>query len=415
MDPESWPDSRRLEESRNLFRARLQRRWQRTLSTLLRGMARMTLLLPGLLLLLLLLLLLAGAALGSAAAPPPVKFMAAAGSAIQVLQRHFYMRSPGSWIGHGPGNGTGRYDLCTSNASQSCKCNGYQGNWVRANTVEALANYQLLSGDQQFDQVIEASWPQQGFEINSAAPFDCDPNAKGDGQAMNHGDPGWPYYDDILWWALASLRAADMYTQRGEAALADASTARSEKIFEHVAERAWNASAAACGGGIWWSTQRSYKNAIANELFFATAAKLGKRSWAQKAWDWFEQSGMINNQSLINDGLGSDCRNNHATTYTYNQGVILGGLSQLHAMTRNASLLIQAGEIIDAVLEHLTDENGVLTEVDCGDGSLFKGIFVRYVAAVLIAHHTHHNMIPWALALLCSSPSGRNFVLFTAT
>jgi predicted alpha-1,6-mannanase (GH76 family) len=206
-----------------------------------------------------------------------------------------------------------------------------------------------------------------------------------------------------------------MYTQRGEAALADASTARSEKIFEHVAERAWNASAAACGGGIWWSTQRSYKNAIANELFFATAAKLGKRSWAQKAWDWFEQSGMINNQSLINDGLGSDCRNNHATTYTYNQGVILGGLSQLHAMTRNASLLIQAGEIIDAVLEHLTDENGVLTEVDCGDGSLFKGIFVRYVAAVLIAHHTHHNMIPWALALLCSSPSGRNFVLFTAT
>eukprot|EP01048_Picozoa_sp_COSAG05_P026519 COSAG05_NODE_7281_length_833_cov_1.297003_2_plen_46_part_00 len=33
---------------------------------------------------------------------------------------------------------------------------------------------------------------------------------------MPHSDPGWPYYDDILWWALAMLRAVDMHTVRGE-------------------------------------------------------------------------------------------------------------------------------------------------------------------------------------------------------
>ena len=118
--------------------------------------------------------------------------------------------------------------------------------------------------------------------MNSAAPYKCNPTAAG--AAMPNGDAGWPYYDDILWWALASLRAADMYTQRGEPALAANATARAAHIFDHVATHAWSDTKADCGGGIWWSTARSYKNAIANELFFTTAAKLGKRGWAEKIW-----------------------------------------------------------------------------------------------------------------------------------
>ena len=155
-------------------------------------------------------------------------------------------------------------------------------------------NYQIASGDRAYDAVIASAWPAVGFEVNSAAPFSCDPAAPGEGQAMDNGDTGWPYYDDILWWALASLRAADMYRERGEAQAAANMTARSEAIFDHVASRAWNDTEAACSGGIWWSTNRGYKNAIANELFFATAAKLGKEGWATKIWKWFKQSGMIN-------------------------------------------------------------------------------------------------------------------------
>lgn len=78
------------------------------------------------------------------AAEAPAPFLPEAASAITVLQRHWYMHGAnGSWVSHGPGNGTGRYDTCLPDiANQSCKCNGAQGNWVRANTIEAIANYQ---------------------------------------------------------------------------------------------------------------------------------------------------------------------------------------------------------------------------------------------------------------------------------
>lgn len=32
--------------------------------------------------------------------------------------------------------------------------------------------------------------------------------------------------------------------------------------------------------------------------------------WANKEWAWFNSSGLINSQNLINDGLLSTCKNN---------------------------------------------------------------------------------------------------------
>ena len=56
------------------------------------------------------------------------------------------------------------------------------------------------------------------------------------------------------------------------------------------------------------------------------------------------------------------------TTWTYNQGVILGGLVWLHKLTGDKQLLLQGADIIDAVLGLLTDSNGVLLEAySCGD------------------------------------------------
>ena len=38
--------------------------------------------------------------------------------------------------------------------------------------------------------------------------------------------------------------------------------------------------------------------------------------WASKTWTWLEGSGMMNSQSLFNDGLDGNCKNNGGTTWT---------------------------------------------------------------------------------------------------
>jgi predicted alpha-1,6-mannanase (GH76 family) len=73
---------------------------------------------------------------------------------------------------------------------------------------------------------------------------------------------------------------------------------------------------------------------------------------------------MINKSDLINDGLNSRCANNHATTWTYNQGVILAGLAQLYRATKNSGLLHTAGRIAKAAISHLTI-GGVLLRPLC--------------------------------------------------
>jgi len=147
-----------------------------------------------------------------------------------------------------------------------------------------------------------------------------------------------------------------------------------------------------CGGGIWWNKDRRYKNAIANELFLSIAVRLAAverdparrpayLEWVKREWHWFAASGMINARDLINDGLTASCRNNGRNPWTYNQGVILGGLSGLAAQSGEKLLLERAQSIALAAIAELTDEDGILhdtCEPNCGaDGVQFKGIFAR--------------------------------------
>jgi predicted alpha-1,6-mannanase (GH76 family) len=158
-----------------------------------------------------------------------------------------------------------------------------------------------------------------------------------------------------------------------------------------------------CGGGIWWSKDRKYKNAIANEVFLSVAGHLANRdtanrarylNWANKEWAWFAQTGMINSKNLINDGLGTtkgqtsagSCANNGQTTWSYNQGVVLGGLTELSKLNPDPSLRQTARKIATAAITSLVDANGIMhdsCEPKCGaDGVQFKGIFVRNLIAL---------------------------------
>lgn len=136
--------------------------------------------------------------------------------------------------------------------------------------------------------------------------------------------------DDTGWWALAMIR---MYDLTGDTTYLNISIEDEAYMYKY-----WTSSP--CGGGMYVDIQaKTYKNAIANELYIKLAASLHNRiandtmylSRAQTAWSWFQGSGMINSDSLINDGLasqkyGGGCFNNNLPIWTYNQGVVLGAL-----------------------------------------------------------------------------------------
>jgi predicted alpha-1,6-mannanase (GH76 family) len=149
------------------------------------------------------------------------------------------------------------------------------------------------------------------------------------------------YYDDEGRWAITWIKAFDF--------TGDEKYLNMAKSIFHDLTLGWDDHT--YQGGLWWKKPHEYKAAIQNELFLVVAARLHQRSsgddarkyleWAQKEWDWFNNSGMINTSRLVNNGLDDSCENDGGTTCTYNQGVILGGLVELYRITKEGRFLIQ--------------------------------------------------------------------------
>ncbi|GCE12026.1 glycoside hydrolase family 76 protein [Tengunoibacter tsumagoiensis] len=233
------------------------------------------------------------------------------------------------------------------------------GWWNAANAVHTLIDYSLLTGSTQYRSVIEHFFNQHA-----------------DGSFLNN------YYDDEGWWALTWTNAFDLTGEVRYLQMA-------QTIFEDI-KQGWDSR---CRGGVWWSKERTYKNAIANELFLALGARLYERTagspvrqqygdWALATWNWFAKSGLITPDYLVSDGLTKRCTSNRGVNWTYNQGVLLGGLVDLYKMTEQESYLQMAEALANATLHYLVNENGILTEpcerTDCGaDGPQFKGVFLR--------------------------------------
>ncbi|MGH3284916.1 MAG: glycoside hydrolase family 76 protein [Streptosporangiaceae bacterium] len=236
------------------------------------------------------------------------------------------------------------------------------GWWNSANAVTAVIQYSQRTGEHAYRDVIETTFTRA--------------------ERVNRGFSNL-YYDDDGWWALAWIAAYDL---TGDVKYLEVARG----LFAGMAA-GWDD---ACGGGLWWTRRKTYKNAIPNELFLLIAGRLHQRpvegtaggylDWALREWRWFSGSGMIGPAGLVNDGLTADCANNGRTTWTYNQGVIIGGLAVLYEITGDDSYLGPAETIAAAAVRDLTVPPGILTEPgerETGrrdrDRPQFKGIFVR--------------------------------------
>jgi predicted alpha-1,6-mannanase (GH76 family) len=260
------------------------------------------------------------------------QYRAWAGDAVDALQRWYNPRT-GLWKG--------------------------AGWWNSANALTAVIQHSERTGERRYRFVIETTFGRAG---------------------RVHRGFSNQYYDDDGWWALAWIAAFDL---TGEAKYLDLAGA----LFAGMAA-GWDD---VCGGGLWWTRRKTYKNAIANELFLLIAGRLHQRAggyldWARREWRWFRSSGLIGPAGLVNDGLTADCANNGRTTWTYNQGVIIGGLAVLSEITGDDACLDQAEAIAAAALRDLTVPPGILTEPGEAqtarrdrDRPQFKGIFIRHL------------------------------------
>jgi len=198
---------------------------------------------------------------GSVAAPTgdipalPPTFLQMAGDGVATLQSNWYNQQTGLW------NTTGW--------------------WNAANALTVVAQYSKLSGSNQYLSAVANT-----YAANSRGGF------------LNQ------YYDDEGWWALAWIAAYDwtgstVYLNTASQIFADMTTG-------------WDTT---CGGGIWWSKARTYKNAIANELFLSVAGSLASRvtnatqqasdlSWAQQEWQWSVTFLQTNAQNIWSNDRG---------------------------------------------------------------------------------------------------------------
>ena len=244
------------------------------------------------------------------------------------------------------------------------------GWWNSANALDAIIDYMKTTGSRTYMSDVSNTFAKAVNEAPPPTPGNFIDTA----------------YDDTQWWALTWVNAYEL--TRNPAYLKMAET-----IHSYVTA-AWTPSQ--CGGGLVWQTTNNYQNAVTNELFLELSARLYLLThqatylqWAQKELSWFNSSGMMNSSNLINDGLTTTCQNNGQTTWTYNQGVILGGLAALYQATHDQTYLTEAQQIANAAISTLVSSNGILMEPCSGscpsqnpDQTQFKGIFIRNLEAL---------------------------------
>jgi predicted alpha-1,6-mannanase (GH76 family) len=235
--------------------------------------------------------------------------------------------------------------------------------WQSATALSATIGYMQVSGSRAYLADLQHTY--QAFH--------------GTNHFLNH------YYDDEGWWALTWIAAYNLTHDRRY-------LAQAQSIFADMTG-GWDGT---CGGGIWWSKYKTYKNSIANEIFLDVAASLhnlipGDRTyqqWALREWHWFRSSGLITRGHLVVDGL-QNCRPDLSSpTWTYNQGVLIAGLLQLSRAGGGKSALSVARQVAHAVIRSpALSPHGILSEAcepsSCdGDEAMFKGIFIAALGSL---------------------------------
>ena len=244
---------------------------------------------------------------------------------------------------------------------------------------------------QYLDCLVDAGRRELGGDSQPAARFDGE-NRPSAGQLASRLATGIrlrnfltvvnDYFDDMAWLALATRRLEDL----AEETRNPAGRRRNSRALKRLSLQFDSASTDDLGGGTFWSKKRDFKNTPATAPVALHYARNGNPAKAQALLDWLDARLYDPAQGLYQDGLrisGAGDVVLESAIYTYNQGPALGALLELGGQAN----LERASSLVAAVARGLTLPAPLLgrsaTVLRCegnGDGGLFTGILVRYLA-----------------------------------
>lgn len=191
------------------------------------------------------------------------------------------------------------------------------------------------------------------------------------------------YFDDMLWFALATLR---LHGATGEQRYLDDATA----LFDHVVEHGWNDTG---GASLAWRRQQlAYKNTPANGPLVILGARLHETTgadrylgYADAAFAWLTRTLVDPENGFVEDGVNreDDGRIDTQWRFTYNQGLYVGAAVELADAHGDSTFIDLAARTARTAITELSDGSVFRQEGDGGDEGLFKGVYYRYVGQLL--------------------------------
>lgn len=191
------------------------------------------------------------------------------------------------------------------------------------------------------------------------------------------------YFDDMLWYALATLR---LHQATGEESYLDDAAA----IWRHVIEHGWNDEQ---GPSLAWRKQQLYyKNTPANGPLVILSCRLAALlddqpylDYARQAFDWLTANLVDPATGFVEDGINreQDGRIDTQWRFTYNQGLYVGAAVELARTADDADALIKQAVRTATTAIDVLAPGGVFPDEGDGDGGLFKGVYYRYLGVLL--------------------------------
>lgn len=205
--------------------------------------------------------------------------------------------------------------------------------WQAASAFAGILNYQKVTGDTEYNDVLVESLKVQGGEHWDLLP---------ENQTMVEAN------DDQGYWAMFALEAAQRDLEGADPDKPWIDLAKN--VFDQMVTR-WDPQ---CGGGLrWqifdWNKGYDYKNSVSTLSFFNIAARLAHYTWNQTYVDWAYKINewMIDSGYMVEprdgrvfriyDGAGTEtnCTDISKGEWSYNYGMYMSGCAFLHDLLQD--------------------------------------------------------------------------------